>query len=235
MSGQTAVLTEFAPGLWLAAGPVVGGAMGFRFRTRMAVLSRPDGGVLVWSPVALTPGLRQAVDAIGPVRQILAPNGLHFMFLGDWADAYPEAEVILAPDVRGKVPDLRAAIELGTEAPEGWTGAIDHVLIETKIMAEAVLFHRHSGTVLFTDLLQQHPPGWFRGWRGLVARLDGMVGAAPAVPRKFRVALRDRVAARSAVRQILTWRAERVVMAHGAPVTRDAPAILARAFRWLRP
>lgn len=235
MSGQTAVLTEFAPGLWLAAGPVVDGAMGFRFPTRMAVLGLPDGGVLVWSPVALTPGLRQAVDAIGPVRQILAPNGLHFMFLGDWAGAYPEAAVILAPDVRDKVPALRAATELGAEAPEGWAGAIDHVLIETKIMTEAVLFHRPSGTVLFTDLLQQHPPGWFRGWRGLVARMDGMVGAEPAVPRKFRVALRDRVAARNAVRQILTWRAEGVVMAHGAPVTRDTPAFLARVFRWLRP
>ncbi|RYG92395.1 DUF4336 domain-containing protein [Loktanella sp. IMCC34160] len=209
--------------------------MGFRFPTRMAVLSLLDGGLLVWSPVALTPGLRQAVDAIGPVRQIVAPNGLHFMFLGDWADAYPEAAVIVAPGVRGKVPDLRAATEFGAEAPEGWAGAIDHVLIETKIMTEAVLFQRHSGTVLFTDLLQQHRPGWFRGWRGLVARLDGMVGAAPAVPRKFRVALRDRAAARNAVRQILNWRTKRVVMAHGAPVTRDAPAFLARAFRWLRP
>ncbi|WP_420858593.1 DUF4336 domain-containing protein [Marivivens marinus] len=235
MTEDDSALSEFAPGLWLADGPVVDGALGFRFPTRMAVLGLPDGGVLVWSPVALTPDLRRSVDAVGPVRQVIAPNGLHHMFVADWAAAYPQADVIVAPGVQNQVPGLRVTADLRQAYPAGWEGVLDCVLIETKIMTEAVLFHRHSGTVLFTDLLQQHPPGWFRGWRGLVARLDGMVGVEPAVPRKFRVALRDRAAARNAVRQILNWRTKRVVMAHGAPVTHDAPTFLARAFLWLRP
>ncbi|MBL8592367.1 MAG: hypothetical protein JNK01_06750, partial [Devosia sp.] len=102
-----------------------------------------------------------------------------------------------------------------------------------RITTEAVAFHRPSGTVIFTDLLQQFPPGWFRGWRALVARLDLMVNNEPSVPRKFRVAFTDKRAARAALRRILAWRADKVLMAHGTPVTGDGHAFLRRAFGWL--
>jgi hypothetical protein len=102
-----------------------------------------------------------------------------------------------------------------------------------RITTEVVFFHRASGAVLFTDLLQQYPRGWFKGWRGLIAGLDLMTGPEPAVPRKFRAAFADRRAARMTVERILQWPAQSVLMAHGAPVTSDAPAFLSRAFRWL--
>ena len=36
--------------------------------------------------------------------------------------------------------------------------------------------------MLFTDLIQLFPPGWFGGWREIVARLDLMTESEPAVP-----------------------------------------------------
>jgi hypothetical protein len=68
----------------------------------------------------------------------------------------------------------------------------------------------------------------------VVARLDLITAQEPSVPRKFRVAFTNRNDARASVRRILSWPAERVVMAHGAPVTQDGKATLARAFRWLK-
>jgi hypothetical protein len=102
-----------------------------------------------------------------------------------------------------------------------------------RITTEVVFFHRPSATVLFTDLLQQFPPGWFRGWRALAARLDLMTGPEPAVPRKFRAAFVDRRAARAALARVLAWPSSKVVMAHGRPVEREGQAFIARAFRWL--
>jgi len=102
-----------------------------------------------------------------------------------------------------------------------------------RITTEVVFFHRASRAVIFTDLLQQFERGWFKGWRALVAKLDLMTSPEPAVPRKFRSAFSDRRAARSAIERILAWPAQSVLMAHGPPVTRDARAFLARAFRWL--
>ena len=101
------------------------------------------------------------------------------------------------------------------------------------ITAEVVFLHHRSGTVIFTDLLQQFPPGWFRGWRGLIARLDLMTQPEAEVPRKFRTAFLNRRAARAALRRILAWPAENVLMAHAPPVLGDGRAFLARRFRWL--
>jgi hypothetical protein len=60
-----------------------------------------------------------------------------------------------------------------------------------------------------------------------------MTGPDPMVPRKFRLAFRDRAAARAALARIRAWPVERVLMAHGTPVTRDAGPFLDRAFAWL--
>jgi hypothetical protein len=60
-----------------------------------------------------------------------------------------------------------------------------------------------------------------------------MATTEPSVPRKFRLAFLDRSVARAAVRRILDWPAEQLVMAHGPPIEHDGQAVVARAFRWL--
>ena len=83
---------------------------------------------------------------------------------------------------------------------------------------------------VWNPLLQQMPKGWYRGWRGIVARLDGMLGQEPAVPRKFRMALGRDAATSAAIKKVLGWPAERVIMAHGTPVLAEGAAFLRRAF-----
>jgi hypothetical protein len=223
----------FAPGLWLVDGPVVDGMAGFRFPTRMAVIRLADGGLFVWSPVALNGALSAGVDALGPVAEIVAPNALHHLALAEWRQAYPSARMHAAPGLAGKRTEIAFATRLGDVPDPAWSDQIDQVLVPNTIAPEVVFFHRASGTAIFTDLLQQFPPGWFRGWRGLVARLDGMVAAEPQVPRKFRMATRNKAAARTALDTIRSWPAENVVLAHGTPFRGGGDALIQRAFRWL--
>jgi hypothetical protein len=96
-----------------------------------------------------------------------------------------------------------------------------------------IFFHVGSGTVLFTDLIRQFPVSLFSSWRGLAAKLDLMTGSEPSVPRKFRIAFTNRRAARDSLQRIFAWPAERLLMAHGTPVEKDAQAFLRRAFGWL--
>lgn len=225
-------LTPFGPDIWLADGSQASVA-GFHYPTRMAVI-RLDGGLLVWSPVALPDALRAEVAALGDVRWLVAPNSLHHLFVAEWQAAFPNARFLAAPGLAARRPDLRIDAELGGGPPAAWGGGLDLVPVPgNRITTEVVFFHAASATVLFTDLLQQFPPGWFRGWRGLVARLDLMTQTQPSVPRKFRVAFHDRRAAKAALRRILAWPAQKVVMAHGRPVETDGQAFLVRAFRWL--
>lgn len=229
------MLEAFGPEIWIADGPVLSAAGGFRYPTRMAILKRADGGLVLWSPVAMSDALRAAIEELGEVRALVAPNTLHHVAFGDWQAAYPKATALAAPGLRLKRSDLRFDAELGGDPVEVFAGAIDVVVVTgNRLATEAVLFHRPSRTVLFVDLLQNFPAGWFSGWRGVVARLDLMIGEEPRVPRKFRVAMRDRKAARAALDAVLAWPAERVLMTHGEPIRTDGRARIARAFDWLR-
>ncbi|WP_158968985.1 DUF4336 domain-containing protein [Chachezhania sediminis] len=228
-------MMQFGPDLWLFDGPAVTGAGGFRFPTRMAVVRLPgDGGLWVWSPVALTAEIQASVDALGAVRHLIAPNSLHYTFLKEWAQAYPDAIVEAAPGLSPKTVGTAIHAPLGNTHDPAWAGAVDQVTVPgNRITTEVVFFHAASSTVFVTDLVQQIPNDWFNGWRALVARLDLMTAAVPSVPRKFRMATTDRAAARKAVRRILDWPADQLVMAHGTPLREGGQQTLQNAFRWL--
>ncbi|HRE45967.1 MAG TPA: DUF4336 domain-containing protein [Terricaulis sp.] len=225
-------MEAFAEEIWIASGPTVQSA-GFTYPTRMAVIRLEDGGLFVCSPVALSAELSAALKALGDVRFVIAPNSLHHMALPEWRAAYHDARFYAAPGLRARRKDIAFDGDL-TEAPMPWADEIDCVLVQgNAITTEAVFFHRRSGAVLFTDLLQNFPPDWFKGWRALIARLDGMLAPSPRVPQKFRVAFTNRKAARASIAAILAWPAQRVLMAHGSPVRQDGAAFLRRAFSWL--
>lgn len=228
------MLQAFGLNIWIADGPTVTAAAGFRYPTRMAVIRLSGGGLVVWSPTALSNELRAEVQALGTVRYLVPPNSLHHTFLADWQRACPDAQVYAPPGLREKRRDIRFDGDFTDDPIPAWAGDIDHAIMwGNRITEEVVFFHRQSSTAIFTDLLQQFPPKWFRGWRRLIARLDLMTAAEPTVPRKFRVAFTDRHAAREAIRRVLAWPSEKVLIAHGLPITEDGQAFLRHAFRWL--
>lgn len=228
------MLDEFGPDLWIVNGPTLTALAGFHYPTRMAIIRLTNGQLVVWSPVALTDELRAAAQALGVVRYLIAPNSLHHVFLGDWRRAYPDAEVFAPPGLREKRKDIRFDGDLGDAPIAAWANEIDFEIMRgNRITTEVVFFHRRSGTTIFADLIQNFPAGWFTGWRALVARMDLMAAGEPSVPRKFRVAFKDRKAARESLRRILAWPTKRVLIAHGAPIADDGQAALRRAFRWL--
>lgn len=227
------MLEAFGEEIWLSDGPTTSVA-GFSYPTRMAVIRLGGGRLLIWSPVAISDVVRGAVDALGSVQYLIAPNSLHHLFLEDWRRAYPEALLFAAPGLRRRRADLTFDGDLGDAPEPPWAEELDQVQVRgNAITTEVVFFHRKSGTVLFTDLIQHFDRTAFRGWRAVVARLDLMTAAEPQVPRKFRVAFVDRDAARAALNRILAWPTDRVVMAHAETVREDGRAFIARTFRWL--
>lgn len=229
------MLQPFAEEIWTVDGPIIS-VVGFPFPTRMIVIRLSDGGLFIWSPVALSEALRSAVDQLGPVRHIVAPNHLHDLFIAEWQRAYPEAELHAAPRLRRRHPELKWGDDLGdTPAPE-WAKDLDQVMVRgVLVTTEVVFFHRRSRTVIFTDLIQQFEPGWFNGWRGLIAKLDKMTSPRPTVLVKYRIAFHDRSIARRAVQQILAWPSEGLLAAHAPPIKHGGRAAIAQAFSWLLP
>jgi len=227
------MLQRFAEEIWTADGPIIS-IVGFRFPTRMIAIRLSNGGLFIWSPIALSDELRSAVDQLGPVRHIVAPNHLHHLFLAEWHRAYPKADIHAAPRLRSKHPELRWGSDLGDTPAPGWANDLDQVVVRgCLITTEVVFFHRQSRTVIFTDLIQQFEPAWFKGWRGLLAKLDKMTASRPTVLVKYRMAFRDRGIARSAVEQIMAWPSEAVLAAHAPPLRHGGRDAIAHAFEWL--
>jgi hypothetical protein len=226
-------LEHFGDEIWIAAGPTVVSA-GFRYPTRAAVIRLADGGLFVWSPIALSDDLRADVDVLGPVHFLVTPTQMHHLSLTAWQRAYPNAVLYAAPRSRQRRLEIVFDEDLGDVPAPGWAGQIDQVIMRGNAIAEEVVFfHRKSGTVLFADLLQNFPKTWFSGLQAIVANLDGMIAEAPRTPQKFRVAFTDRKAARASLAHIRSWPAENVLMAHGTPVRGNGRDFIGRAFSWL--
>lgn len=227
-------LQAFGDDIWIAAGPTVE-SMGFHYPTRMAIIRLADDGLFLLSPVALSDAVRGEIAALGEVRHVVAPNSLHHVFLPEWRSAYPNAHFYAPPGLRERRKDVRFDADLNDAAITAWDGSIEHVLMRGNLITtEAVFFHKTSRTVLFTDLIQNFPRDWFGGVQALIASMDGMTGAEPQVPQKFRAAFVDRKAARAGLERIRAWPAENVIMAHGEPLRGGGSDFIARAFQWLR-
>ncbi|HUB48309.1 MAG TPA: DUF4336 domain-containing protein [Acetobacteraceae bacterium] len=230
---MTEPLRQLGPGIWMADGPVAS-FHGFPYPTRAAVIRLSQGGLFIWSPVALSSMLRGSIDLLGPVHCLVSPNALHHLFLAEWQSAYPAARLYGSPRLRRKRQDLAFAGVLGDAPEPEWAADIDQVVVRGSFaLTEIVFFHRSSHTVLFADLIQNFPRDWFKGWRGVAARLGGIVAPDPGTPSDWRASFLNRNAARVALGQILAWPIERVLIAHGDLPAADGAAFVRRAFTWL--
>jgi len=225
-------LQSLGPDIWLAEGPVVS-FYGFPYPTRMILIRLSPGGLFVWSPTALTPELKADVDALGPVAHVVSPNKIHHLYMGEWQDAYPSAKLYASPDLAKKRKDLRFEATLGDAPAAAWAADIDQVEMGSSwAMNEIVFFHRKSRTAIFADLIENFRPGWFKGWKGWLARLDGIVMPNGGAPREWRLTFKKAIA-RAALARILAWQPEQVVMAHGELTRTDGTAFIRKSFRWL--
>ena len=123
MSERKTALRELGTNIWVADRPQR--FWGLEVGTRMTVIRLDDGSLLLHSPVALDARLRRELDALGPVRFVVAPNRVHHLYAGKVADVYAESRLWIGPGLETKRPDLKYVAVLGDEAPVEWRGQLD--------------------------------------------------------------------------------------------------------------
>ena len=238
----TGILKPVADGVWIVDGPVIGfGYLGmkFPFPTRTTIVRLADGGLWVHSPTELAPSLRGEVDALGRVRYLVAPNRIHYWWVGEWATAYPEAVTYAAPGVReqarrnGRFGGYDA--DLAEDGAYPWSGEMRMLLVPGGYLTEAVFFHVATRTLVITDLIQNYErekiaSPFFR----FMSRLSGAVDPDGKMPFDLRSTFfMHRRQMAGAVRTMISWQPRRIIIAHGRWYGENAVAELKRAFRWL--
>lgn len=204
------------------------------FTTRMAIIRLESGGLWVHSPVAPTPERRRAVDALGPVEHLVAPNKIHSVGIEPWKAHYPSAKVWASPAFSLRHPGIAIDEVLTTSVETTWSGEISHCAVDGHAMLDEVVFlHKLSGTLIITDLIQKHDAvSESSFWRG-VKRLNGIWGRGGGVPRDIKLSIRDKVAFRRSLEAILEWDFDNLTLAHGRCLRGGAKEDVSRAFGWI--
>jgi len=232
-------LKPVADNIWIADGPVIQFSawwLKIPFSTRMTVIRLQSSGLFIHSPIGLTPSLKTEIEALGEPRWIVAPNRLHHWWLPEWHGALGEAQIFVASKVREQAGDrIRFECrELDRESGFPWDGEIATLPITGSYMTEVAFFHQATRTLVLTDLIENFEAHKissrlirFLIWAGGVQDPDG------STPRDIRATFAKKPEAVTAVRRMIEWNPERVIIAHGRWYERDGQAELSRAFRWL--
>lgn len=195
--------------------------------SRTTLVRQADGGLVLVSPPPPHPETYAAIDALGTVRRIVAPNWFHYLYVADAVRRYPAAVLHLAPGLAERVPELPQASALPSPA----LGAdFDQIVLDSgRGACEVVLHHRGSRTLILTDCafnLVDVP----RLSERVFWRLFGVPPRFGPSRTARLLLLPRREQAAPVLRQILAWPFERILMAHGDVVEHDAHAAFARAF-----
>ena len=202
---------------------------GLASSTRMTLVRLADGSLLAHSAVPLHAEQRAQMDALGPLRHIIAPSAMHHLFVGKVAEHYPQAQVWGPPSVlkkRQDLPSLRALPAPGTTAP--WAPELSHLVWQgIPLLDESAWFHHPTGSLIVTDVLQ-----CWQGPLSLGTRMYlGLTGGHErlTVPRTVRLLVRDRAAISASAKAALKLPVQRVILLHNSVIEDRASERLAEA------
>lgn len=197
---------------------------GMRMPARTTILRLVSGGLVIHSPLAFDAAAAKAIDELGEVEAILAPNCFHNMFLKAATERWPKARVLGPHGLARKVPGLSfdPLPQQGSIPGLGEDGELEVRRVDgAPAMNEHVLFHRPSRSLVVTDLVFNVQSCSSFAMRMFLRFVSGAYGK-PAQSRMWRWLTKDAAAAAESASAVLAWDYERVVVAHGDVIDEGA-------------
>ena len=234
-SFPTPELQAFAKNIWIVEGPNVRD-MGVMFTTRMTVVKLANGSLWVESPVPVSFDTLKHITDVGPVRYLVAATPRHVWRLDGWHTLFPQAQLWSARTTpytlkKGNLPITGI---LGDMPEQGWADDFDQLAFKGSSSIEEVLFfHRQSHTVILDDLIQTHTITKGKPFLNALLRLSDAIDPHGGVGIDMRLTFTNWGLARRSLEKLLSWDFDKLIIAHGPCVEKDAKAFVERAFRWL--
>lgn len=200
---------------------------------RVATIFRlRSGRVVLHSTAPFTPADRAMINEIGEVEAMVEATNFH--------DTFSRAAVAQFSDARYFAPagfPLEKALkpEPIENGEEIWGDELRwQLLAGVPRLNEWSCFHPESKTLVVADLLFSGRPNDLSG--KVFFAFTGIRGW-PGNCRLFRMCIRDRKALETSINRVLGWDFERVIVAHGPPIKKDAKRVftdaMRRAFPWM--
>lgn len=223
------MLRQHAEGLWTLDHPAR--ALGMPLGIRMTVVRLKDGGLWLHSPVPMTAADQHELEALGPVRYIVAPSLFHHLHARAAKERFPQARLLGAPGLPEKRKRLAFDGVLGSAPESGYAADLEQLLVAGMPRVNEVVFlHRPSRTLIVADFLFNVPEA--RGpWMWLYFTWTAKLGE-PCQTLIFKMVIKDKAAYRATLRALRGWDFDRIVLSHGQVVPSGGKAALERAIAW---
>ncbi|RDW66815.1 hypothetical protein BP5796_09564 [Coleophoma crateriformis] len=232
-----------------------------KFGGRATIVKLTSGSLAVFSPVALTPTVKQKLNSMGgDVRYIAAPDLEHHIFLSSWATAFPSAQVIGPeglPEKRAEQhktnPEVtevkfqtvftaqnKASVKISGEFDQDF----EYEYLPAHPNKEIVFFHKPTATLIEADLLFNMPATEQYSRTGEDARsgaatklfgaLQGAQGSALWQKRMlwYVFSKSDRAGFSESIRRIDGWGIKNIIPCHGDTIEGNGTEIWRRVMGW---
>jgi len=234
-SSSISELQAFSKNIWIVNGPNVRD-FGVMFTTRMVIVKLTDGSLWVNSPVPVPFDTLNRITALGPVKFIVAATPRHVWRLQGYHILFPEAQLWAPRTTLFTLGHLPLPVSrFLTDIPyQGWAEDLEQLPFKgNPLIEEVFFFHKKSRTVILDDLIQIHPIVNGKILRNSLFKLEGVASPYGGVALDIRLSFTNRNLARRSLEKLLSWDFDKVIIAHGVCIEKDAKQFIERAFQWL--
>ena len=203
---------------------------------RMTIIKLASGELWLHSPTKISPQLMEQINTLGQLSYIIAPNNGHNLWLEQWQAAYPNAKIFVSSGIPKKLPQLRNYTIIESQDTLPWQNDIALASMPSvNFFDEQVFFHHASKSLIVTDLIQNHSE---QKLTGLKAKLNhwilkkiGFNGICIAPPLKAPFTIKDKLAFKAFIQNILAWQFDRVIVTHGDIISDEPKKTLEQCFQ----
>ncbi|EAW12761.1 uncharacterized protein ACLA_011880 [Aspergillus clavatus NRRL 1] len=226
-----------------------------KFGGRGTLVKLPSGSLAVFSPVTLTPQVRDMVSQMGRVKYIAALDMEHHIHLTSWKDAYPEAEIIAPEGLwekrQSSAADKNTAFahifrkdDARQKISEEFDAEFETEYVYGHPSRELVFLHKRSRTLIEADLLfnlparEQYSRTPDGATSGILAKiLNPFMSAEPPATWQKRfvwyvLSRGDRKAFTESMRRIDKWDFNRLIPCHGDIIESGAKGVFRTVMEW---
>jgi len=228
-------LRAFADNIWIVEGPNVRD-MGVMFTTRMTIVKLSNGSVWIESPVPVPFETLKRITELGPVKYLVAATPRHVWRLERWHTLFPEAQLWTSRPTPFtlKQGNLSFTGVLRDAPYQDWADDLDQLTFKgSPLLDEVLFFHKESRTVILDDLIQIDPLVKGKPTRNALFKLEGVAAPYGGVALDMRLSFMNRNLARQSLEKLLSWDFDKLIIAHGVCIEKDAKPFVERAFQWL--
>lgn len=204
------------------------------FEARMTLVRLDGNRLWIHSPGPIDETLQREIAALGTVKYLIAPGTFHYMHLAAAQTLYPNAETFICPGLPKKRPELRYDHLLEDRPHVYWAQELDQVIIRGALLiSEVAFYHRASRTLILVDVIenftdQTEGVNWqLRLWFSMIFFMWGRPKPAP----EYQLSWYRPGLARRCFERILLWDFDRIIVAHGDLIDKDARDLAEKAWR----